>query len=73
MRRGVVGFGLGLYEVFGLHTRGPAAVFAQCPVANIVVMTDPIHELAAAVGQMPTPVSVMPAEGVLEHWRRAGP
>ena len=73
MRRGVVGLGLGLGEILGFHTCGTPAVFAEGPVANVVVMTDPIHQLAAAVGEVPTPVAVVAAEGVIKQGRGAGP
>ena len=42
-------------------------------MANVVVMANPIHELAAAISEMPAPVPMMAGGHVGKHRRGAGP
>ena len=73
MRGRVVALGLALGKVFGLHARGTALVLAECPVADVIVMADPVHELSAAIGQVPAPVPVVSGGHVGQQWSGSGP
>ena len=45
-------------EINGFNARGTALVQTEAPLGDVVVMTNPVHQLPAAVVEAPAPVPV---------------
>src|SRR5436190_13437888 len=55
----VIDFGLGSLPTNGFDSQGAAAVGVDRPMGNVVVMADPIHQRATAIGPIASPPAMM--------------